>query len=249
MRVRWIVASALSIVLGAVTALVMYGSSAQAADDDYTVRIVNHTGEKVWVGSVAESGSQQITGLPALEDGQDATVKIPVNGDGKWFGKFVPRQKCDGADGSFHCKVADCGPQIDRCTKYTPDPASYAEFHFDRNNSMGQWYNASYVDGFSVPVTVDANMDNPPDSGECSQAGCPDDLMPHCPDGNVVKDPDTGDPLVCKNPDPDSPDTEYSKTMSEHCPKAYSWSGNDTVPGNDVVRNCSKCSGFTVTFH
>lgn len=249
MRLRLIVASLLSVALGVVTALVMYGSSAQAAED-YTVTLVNHTGEKVWLGSVAEKGSQQITGLPTVDDGKKATVRIPVNDSGKWFGKFVPRQKCGGEDGdSFHCKVGDCGPRVDRCSTYTPDPASYAEFHFDRNNSSGQWYNASYVDGFSVPVTVDANVESPPDSGECSRAGCPEDLMQHCPDGNVVEDPDTGKPLVCENPDRDSPDTEYSKAMSKHCPKAYSWSGNDTVPGNDVVRNCTKCNGFTVTFH
>lgn len=250
MRNRWIVASVLSTVMATLVALVMsVGSAPAVADEGPSVTLVNHTGETVWVGSVAEEGSTQLTDLPKLDDGQQATVPISLNGDGKWFGKFVPRQRCGGDGDAFHCKIGDCGPQADRCTTYTPEPASYAEFHFDGNDDMAPWYNASYVDGFSVPVTVDANVDSPPDSGACSQAGCPDDLLPHCPDANVVKDPDSGQPMLCKNPDPDSPDTDYSKAMSQHCPKAYSWSGNDTVPGNDVVRNCKECSGFTVTFH
>ncbi|MEK8169387.1 hypothetical protein NKH77_05065 [Streptomyces sp. M19] len=41
----------------------------------------------------------------------------------------------------------------------------------------------------------------------------------------------------------------YSDAINAHCPYAYGWSGNDQVPGNQVVRNCRACSGFTVTFH
>ncbi|WP_367125525.1 thaumatin family protein [Streptomyces phytohabitans] len=237
---------------GATTA----GAGAPQADDErraadeYTVTLVNNTGGRLWIGSVAEPGSQELTGLPTLDDGQRATVPIPENAEGKWYGKFVPRQGCSGEDGGdFHCQVGDCGPYSDRCSIYTPQPASFAEFHFDRNDPLGLWYNTSYVDGVSVPVTVDSDVDPIPETGECSTAGCPEDLLPACPAADLVTDPATGDPLYCDNPEPDSPDTDYSRTMSERCPKAYSWSGNDSVPGNDVVRNCTKCSGFTVTFH
>jgi hypothetical protein len=54
--------------------------------------------------------------------------------------------------------------------------------------------------------------------------------------------------MLCVNPDRDA-QTAYSTALSSHCPYAYSWSKADTVPGNQVMRDCTKCSGFTVTFH
>ncbi|MET7637392.1 thaumatin family protein [Streptomyces sp. NPDC005438] len=247
MRVRALI---VAMVLGVFAAVLNPLTGSARAADPPTVTLVNHTGGTVWIGAVAEDGFETATGLPTLEDQESATVTLPANERGQWFGKFVPRQRCTGEDGDLHCQVGDCGPYADRCSNYKPEPgASYAEFHFDPDDALGHWYNASYVDGYSVPVTVDADVDDPPETGECSRAGCPEDLMEHCPPDNVVRDPDTDEPVLCQNPDPDSPDTEYSRSLSEHCPKAYTWSRQDTVPGNDVVRNCTRCSGATVTFH
>jgi hypothetical protein len=37
--------------------------------------------------------------------------------------------------------------------------------------------------------------------------------------------------------------------IATNCPKAYGWSKQDQEPGNQVMQQCSRCTGFTVTFH
>lgn len=60
--------------------------------------------------------------------------------------------------------------------------------------------------------------------------------------------PATGAPMLCVNPNRDA-QTNYSRAINAQCPKAYAWSKQDTIPGNQVMRQCRACSGFTVTFH
>jgi hypothetical protein len=54
--------------------------------------------------------------------------------------------------------------------------------------------------------------------------------------------------MLCVNPSRDA-QTDYSNDLAAQCPYAYTWSKADTVPGNQVMRECPDCSGFTVTFH
>ncbi|MGW4523810.1 glycosyl hydrolase [Amycolatopsis sp. NPDC004378] len=217
---------------------------------DHTVTFVNRSGQKLWLGSsVNADGSADFPSLPALEDGQSATVTIPESADpGHWRGKFFGRQGCTGTSGQdFHCAVGDCGAFADHCTT-GEQPASLAEFNFDTGDSLAPWYDVSYVNAFSVPITiepVDASV--PPGSTSCGTAGCPEDLLPACPAAYVVHGPD-GAPVNCVNPDRDAP-TDYSDTIKSHCPKAYAWSKQDTEPGNQTMYQCGSCRGFTVTFH
>ncbi len=227
-------------------------SNAEAATN-HTVTFVNLTGERIWVGSTVNTdGSGDLGNLPILDPGQSDTVTIPENAaPGYWRGKFFARQRCSGVSGStFHCDVGDCGNLADRCVTNQEQPASLAEFNFDSTDQWGApWYDVSYVNAVSVPITINPTGAAPPPPGSsgCAQAGCPEPLIDACP-APFLRSDETGVPLVCVNPDRDAV-TAYSEAIINRCPLAYAWSKQDTVPGNQTVFNCPTCGGFTVTFH
>ncbi|WP_243082300.1 glycosyl hydrolase [Streptomyces sp. 891-h] len=225
--------------------------AAAAGGSEHTVTLRNETENRIWVGATVNAdGSAPLTDLPVLDPGKSATVTIPERGEaGHWRGKFFPRQGCTGEEGStFHCEVGDCGPYADRCTT-GEQPVSLAEFNFDTKDSSAPWYNVSYVNAVSTPITITPNGVDPPENGgECASVGCPTDLLSHCPPENLTKDEGTGKPLVCVNPNRDAK-TAYSEALTTQCPSAYSWSKHDAEQGNQVVRQCGKCNGLTVTFH
>ncbi|MEW2163398.1 glycosyl hydrolase [Streptomyces sp. NPDC007084] len=216
---------------------------------EHTVTLQNRTDSRIWVGSTVNAdGSTALTGLPVLDPGQSATVTIPERaGAGHWRGTFFARQGCGGEEGSsFHCAVGDCGPYADRCST-GEQPTGLAEFNFDPADSLAPWYDVSYVNAVAAPVTITPNDVAPPESGECAVAGCAEDLLSACPADNLVKDPGSGAPLVCVNPNRDAK-TGYSDMINQKCPTAYAWSKQDAEPGNKVMYQCTKCSGLTVAF-
>lgn len=225
--------------------------AAAAGDAEHTVTLQNKTDERIWVGSSASAdGSAPLTGLPTLDPGQSAKITIPENsGAGHWRGTLFPRKGCTGEEGStFHCAVGDCGPYADRCST-GEQPTSLAEFNFDTRDAAAPWYDVSYVNAVSTPITITPDGVPPPeDGGECAEVGCATDLLAACPPENLTKDQATGKPLVCVNPNRDAK-TAYSDALAQKCPKAYSWSKHDAESGNQVMRQCSKCKGMTVTFH
>ncbi|RZQ63922.1 thaumatin family protein [Amycolatopsis suaedae] len=234
----------------AATAVTGNAAAAQAAD--HTVTFVNRSGQTIWIGSAVNAdGSRNLTGLPMLHDTQQATVTIPESGNPPhWRGKFFARQNCTGTPGStFRCAIGDCGNLADRCTT-GEQPASLAEFNFDRNDPMklAPWYNVSYVNAVSLSITIDArDAQVPPGSKECESVGCSDRLLESCPPENLTRDP-AGRPVLCVNPNRDAR-TPYSNAISSRCPKAYAWSKQDAEQGNQTVRQCRYCTGFVVTFH
>ncbi|SFR28220.1 Thaumatin family protein [Lentzea waywayandensis] len=217
---------------------------------DHTVTLVNNTGQTIWVGSTVNAdGSKALTNLPTLRNGQSATITIPeTSAPGHWRGTFFARQGCTGTSGSnFRCAVGDCGVQAARCVT-GEQPASLAEFNFDSRDRLAPWYNVSYVNAFSVPVSIAAvNAVVPPGSTSCGTAGCTENLLPRC-NPAYVKYGANGQRVNCVNPNRDAP-TDYSNTIKSRCPKAYAWSRQDTEPGNQTVFQCANCSGFKVTFH
>ncbi|MEU9457053.1 glycosyl hydrolase [Streptomyces sp. NPDC048277] len=220
-----------------------------AASGEHTVTLQNNTDGQVWVGSTANAdGSVPLTGLPVLAPGQSYTLTIPELSDaGHWRGTFFARQGCSGEDGStFHCAVGDCGPFTDHCST-GEQPTSLAEFNFDPSDSFAPWYDVSYVNAVSVPITITPSDVTPPEEGECAAAGCATDLLSVCPPEDLTRDPSTGAALVCLNPDRNAK-TSYSDAITGQCPKAYAWSQQDQEPGNHTVYQCTKCSGMTVTF-
>ncbi|MEU9077898.1 thaumatin family protein [Kitasatospora sp. NPDC048538] len=223
------------------------GTAATAAVN-HTVTFVNHSSQTLWIGSgVNADGSKQFARLPVLAPGQSATVTIPeTTAPFHWRGKFFARQGCGGAPGStFHCRVGDCGAFADHCTT-GEQPASLAEFNFDSKDGAAPWYDVSYVNAFSLPVTITPVNATVPPGGGCDTRGCTANLLPVCPPADLTRGPD-GKPLLCTNPSRDTP-SDYSRALSARCPKAYTWSKQDQVPGNKVMQQCSHCKGFTVTF-
>ncbi|MEU0333551.1 thaumatin family protein [Streptomyces sp. NPDC006193] len=221
---------------------------AAAAATAHTVTFVNHTGRTVWVGSTVNAdGSKQLTGLPVLQPDQSATITVPETSDpGHWRGKFFARMGCSGTSGSdFHCRLGDCGKYADHC-ETGEQPVSLAEFNFDTADGLAPWYDVSYVNAFSVPITI-TPVNVGPGGGGCAAMGCSENLLPLCPAENLTRWPD-GKPMLCTNPNRDAK-TAYSNMVASHCPKAYAWSRHDQEPGNQVMQQCSSCSGFTVEFH
>ncbi|MBB4684496.1 thaumatin family protein [Amycolatopsis jiangsuensis] len=242
-----LVAAALVATGGAAASSTAASAETPATTDGPTITLVNQSGETLWIGaSVNADGSPTPTGLPVIEDGQQATVPVPD--DPHWRGRFFGRQGCTGDSGSsFHCAIGDCGPLADQCTT-GEQPTSLAEFNFDPGDQLAPWYNVSYVNAVSVPITIEpagAGARSPSES--CEPVGCSDPLLQYCPPENLSTD-DSGKPVLCTNPNRDA-QTPYSDAISSHCPKAYAWSKQDSEGGNQVVRQCSGCSGFTVTFH
>ncbi|MEU6354996.1 glycosyl hydrolase [Streptomyces sp. NPDC047072] len=223
-------------------------NAADATAGDHTVTFENRTGGTIWIGATVNAdGSAALTGLPKLEDGQSATVTIPEHeGAGHWRGKFFARQGCTGTSGAdFKCAVGDCGNYEDRCVA-GDQPTSLAEFNFDPSDALAPWYNVSYVNAVSVPVTITPNDIPVPESGSCSAMGCAVDLLSSCPADNLQKDA-SGKPLVCVNPNRDAK-TPYSDAINAKCQTAYAWSKQDAEPGNRTVAQCTQCTGMTVAF-
>ncbi|MFE3767894.1 thaumatin family protein [Streptomyces sp. NPDC059122] len=216
----------------------------------HTVTFVNSTGKKIWVGSAVNAdGSKNFGSLPVLDPGQSATVTVPEDtAPGYWRGKFFARMGCSGASGSsFHCELGDCGVFADHCAPDTGEqPVSLAEFNFDSGDGLAPWYNVSYVNAFSVPITI-TPTEVSGSGGGCGEVGCAEDLLPKCPADNLTRW-DDGTPKLCTSPNRDAK-TPYSDMIATNCPKAYGWSGQDQEPGNQVMQQCSRCSGFTVEFH
>ncbi|MFG1607590.1 thaumatin family protein [Actinoplanes sp. NPDC049265] len=230
------------------------GDSEAHAATNHTVTFVNDSGEKIWVGSTVNAdGSQNFGSLPILEPGQRATITIPeTSGPGHWRGKFFARQRCGGDPGTtFHCAVGDCGNAADHCAANSEQPTSLAEFNFDPADALSAaWYNISYVNAVSLPVTITPTGGGAaPQEGSqhCGVAGCAKPFVQSCPEANLIRD-DRGAPLNCVNPNRDA-ETDYSRAITGLCPKAYSWSKQDTKAGNQTMFECKECSGFTVTFH
>jgi hypothetical protein len=244
-------ATTTTIVLNRHDAARINGAPAAAVDGtSHTLTLRNSTDSRIWIGSnVNADGSAALTGLPALDPGQSATITMPEHqGARHWRGTFFARQGCSGEDGStFHCAVGDCGPYADHCST-GQQPTSLAEFNFDSADVLAPWYDVSYVDAVSTAVTITPDAMTPPASGECAAAGCAVDLLASCPPEDLTKDLASGKPLVCVNPNRDDK-TPYSDAINQKCPTAYAWSKQDAEPGNRTVYQCTKCSGLTVTFH
>jgi Ricin-type beta-trefoil lectin domain/Thaumatin family len=245
----WASCAVVVAIAGAAVVVVSTQSNAAAA---HTITFVNHSGETVWIGSLANSdGSRTIVGLPTLADGQSATVRIPDDASPPfWRGTFFARQRCGGQPGqSFHCLVGDCGVYADRCAN-GQQPVSLAEFNFDRNDSAAPWYDVSYVDAVSLPLTIEPRgADAGRAAGTCVRADCSgNQLLSACPAENARYDQQTGDRILCVNPNRDG-QTAYTQALAAFSPRAYTWSTEDRAPGHTTVLNCGQCPDFVVTLH
>jgi Glycosyl hydrolases family 6/Thaumatin family/Ricin-type beta-trefoil lectin domain len=236
--------------VGAATIAVIAMATASAATTAHTVTFVNRSGQTLWIGSRSNSdGSAELSGLPTLASGQSATITLPDNDAAQhWRGTFFAREGCGGSGSGFRCAVGDCGAAVDRCV-VGQQPVSLAEFNFDRNDGGAPWYDVSYVDAFSLPVTImTAGGDESTAAGSCTARPCTGgEMLTACPAENAVSPPGSGRNLLCVNPNRDGA-SSYTNNLGAFGPRAYLWSTADRGP-NRVVFNCPGCSDFVVTFH
>lgn len=217
-----------------------------AGGGGHVINFVNHSGRQIWIGSRANGdGSASATGLPSLPDGGTAQVTVP-EGAGHWSGTYFAREDCGGTSGSdFHCAIGDCGVSAGQCDT-GQQPVSLAEFTF--NGSAVPYYDVSYVDAVSLPITIHPDNGAPADpAAECIDLGCSGPLLDACPAG-ALQYPAGASHGICVNPSRDAP-SDYSNAIRGRCPNAYAWSKQDTEPGNVTTRTCPSCSSFTVTFN
>ncbi|RZR71325.1 hypothetical protein BHM03_00004682 [Ensete ventricosum] len=215
--------------------------------------IVNECETTIWPGIIP--GDSFNGGGFALKRGQSVVIKAPVG----WSGRIWGRTGCNfDGNGNGSCETGSCGSSL-KCTGSGETPATLAEFTL----AALDFYDVSLVDGFNLPVVVTpVNAQG----GNCSTAGCDDDLRRTCPSELAVRanrktvacrsacDVFNTDQYCCKGVYGNSATcqpTYYSKTFKAACPAAYSYAYDDPSSiltcnqGDYIITFCSHSYAFT----
>jgi hypothetical protein len=166
-----------------------------------------------------------------------------------WSGRFWARTGCafDGASGK--CATGDCGSGELECHGSGAEPpATLVEFTLAGGASKEDYYDVSLVDGYNVPVVVEA--------AGCPATGCLVDLNERCPQELTASAGQGcrsaceafGRPEFCCSGDFGNPDTchpsTYSQAFKAACPRAYSYAYDDATS----TFTCSGSDAYSVTF-
>jgi hypothetical protein len=158
------------------------GGCGPCQSGEHSVQLVNNTGEKIWVGvwdKVNNRGVSAPTGCVKdweMGAGDHKTVCVPKGANYRFF----PRSGCKDEAGAWKdiCDTNDCNyPQSHPAQAVCSNGGlqSLAEINFDNEPIISNeaWYDVSYVDGYTYPVTV--TIDNV-DACKSLQAGCSNSL-------------------------------------------------------------------------
>ncbi|KAF3446792.1 hypothetical protein FNV43_RR11972 [Rhamnella rubrinervis] len=214
-----------------------------------TFTLINRCSYTVWPGILSNAGSDRLdtTGFE-LPTGGSRSFQAPPN----WSGRFWGRTGCtfDPNTSQGSCATGDCGSNQLECNGAgAKPPATLAEFTV--SSSTQDFYDVSLVDGYNIPMIVDANGG----SGTCLSTGCVTDLNQQCPaelragNGAACKSACEafGKPEYCCNGAYGSPDTckpsVYSEIFKAACPRSYSYAYDDPT-------STFTCTGadYTITF-
>ncbi|XP_024030276.1 thaumatin-like protein 1 [Morus notabilis] len=214
-----------------------------------TFTVINKCSHTVWPGILSNADSARLdsTGFE-LPPGGSRSFQSPPN----WSGRFWGRTGCtfDPATGQGSCASGDCGSKQVECNGAgASPPATLAEFTI-RLGGL-DFYDVSLVDGYNLPVLVDASRG----SGACLSTGCVTDLNQQCPPELRVGNGEAcrsaceafGRPEYCCSGEYGSPGackpTVYSEMFKAACPKSYSYAYDDPT-------STFTCSGadYTITF-
>ncbi|KAF7828968.1 thaumatin-like protein 1 [Senna tora] len=211
-----------------------------------TFTFVNKCDYTVWPGVLGKPDLGS-TGFD-LPKGTSRSFQAPTG----WSGRFWARTDCKFDDsGHGTCATGDCGSGEIECNGAgaTP-PATLAEFTLGSSGSQ-DYYDVSLVDGYNLPMMVDASRG----SGSCSSTGCAADINRRCPSElrvegggacnsacGAFKKPEYccdgafGSPSTCKP-------SMYSEMFKSACPKSYSYAYDDAT-------STFTCTGadYTITF-
>ncbi|GFP93342.1 pathogenesis-related protein 5 [Phtheirospermum japonicum] len=195
-----------------------------------TFTFVNKCSETIWPA---------ILGSPKLESTgfqlPQATSR-PFQAPTGWSGRFWGRTGCTfDQSGRGSCTTGDCGSGEMECNGAGATAATLAEFTLG-SGSM-DFYDVSLVDGYNLPVMVDASGG----SGQCASTGCMEDLNKKCPAelrieaGGACRsacDAFNTAEYCCKG-EHGSPSTcrpsVYSQIFKSACPKSYSYAYDDAT--------------------
>ncbi|KAL2331070.1 hypothetical protein Fmac_018651 [Flemingia macrophylla] len=213
--------------------------------------LVNECNYTVWPASLSSGGSGEIlptTGF-VLRSKESYTITAPTT----WTGRFWGRTLCTtDSTGRFSCITGDCGSDKLACNgSGSSPPATLVEL--STNESSGDFYDVSLVDGFNIPVSV------VPTNSNCKSTGCTADLNAVCPTEMEVRE--KGNVVACHNacaeinkdffccvgnystPKTCKPSL-YAKVFKEACPQAYSYPYDD----NTSTFQCSNQTNYNITF-
>lgn len=220
--------------------------------------ITNDCKEMIW--PAVTPGQSFEGGGFALRPGQSMVFNAPVG----WSGRIWGRTGCNfDRNGNGTCLTGACGTSL-KCGAAGKPPATLAEFTLAKVD----FYDVSLVDGFNIPMAV-----KPLNGvGNCTIAGCDEDLRDNCPKELSVKSPDNKKTVACRsacdvfntdgyccrgvygNPVTCQP-TYYSKLFKKACPTSYSYAYDDptsifTCSGTDyIITFCSSRSQPVCTYH
>jgi len=170
----------------------------------HKVSFQNKCKESIWIGSVGGTGHTSLgNGGWKMEAGSSSSMTVPQG----WSGRIWPRTNCSFND-KGHCPTegVDCcssGSCLEsdnktfglECAYSGKPPTSLIEMTFDAPSGNGPYdtYDVSFVDGWSVPVSMNPNQGTfniDPDKGLeapwCKENGCLETLS--CPEEYAVKD-------------------------------------------------------------
>ncbi|KAG2585592.1 thaumatin-like protein 1 [Panicum virgatum] len=167
-----------------------------------------------------------------------------------WSGRFWGRSGCDfDASGKGSCATGDCGSGEVECRGAgASPPATLAEFTLDGAGGK-DFYDVSLVDGYNLPMLVQAA------APDCPDTGCLVDLNERCPDELRADDGRAcrsaceafGSPEYCCHGDYGNPNTchpsQYSQLFKSACPKSYSYAYDDATS----TFTCNH-TDYTITF-
>lgn len=218
----------------------------QGAAGGITFTFTNRCGGTVWPGLLANSGSSplQTTGFE-LGPGETRSLTAPPG----WSGRFWARTGCafDAASGKGACATGDCGSGEVECRgRGATPPATLAEFTLGGGGK--DYYDVSLVDGYNLPMVVEAAAPG------CPVTGCLVDLNERCPvelraGGQACRSACEafGTPEYCCSGQFGNPDTchpsPYSQMFKAACPRSYSYAYDDAT-------STFTCTGtdYSITF-
>ncbi|KAJ0602124.1 putative glucan endo-1,3-beta-D-glucosidase [Helianthus annuus] len=198
-----------------------------------TISVINDCGFTVWPGISGIHGRPEISSSPALNitgfelaQGKSQTLQTPEEWDGQIWG----RTGCTFNElGHLSCKTGDCGSGEMECNgRSATSPVTLAEFKGTRFKDY--YYDVSLVNGYNLPMTMEATGGSVNSLLSCMKTGCVDDLNKRCPTelmlegGGGCQSPcQVSDKLeyCCNSPFSCKP-TPYSRLFNSACPRSYS---------------------------
>ncbi|KAJ0609065.1 putative protein kinase RLK-Pelle-DLSV family [Helianthus annuus] len=198
-----------------------------------TISVINDCGFTVWPGisgipdwpEISRNPALNITGFE-LAQGKTRTLQTPE----EWHGQIWGRTGCTfNESGHLSCKTGDCGSGEMECNgRSATSPVTLAEFKATRFKDY--YYDVSLIDGYNLPMTMEATGGSVNSLLSCMKTGCLDDLNKRCPTelmlegGGGCQSPcQVSDKLeyCCNSPFSCKP-TPYSRLFNSACPRSYS---------------------------